>query len=168
MDAPATEFRYEGEYVIDTEYARRTASSFFRYASVMPARIVPPVLIIVATIVAAVGLGGIWWVFPFGAIAGFFISIPITIRRTRKRIEAVAPAGSTFRIGLAGDFIRIAAPLATTDVRYAAYESVGSRGQAVFLKQRSSRIYSVLPAQLFTPEALSWLTTAIADPLRRD
>ena len=166
MSETTAGYRYGADYTVGSEYPRQGAREFFLAAALKPARLIPPVLIIAAAVALGLAVGGIWWLVAFGGVVGFIISIPVAIRRTRKRFEVIVAAGGHFAVKLEGDSLTVTTPLATSQVSYYVYESVSERGSIVLLKQRASRIYTVLPAQLFTPESLDWLRRKIIDPMQ--
>jgi hypothetical protein len=156
--------RFEGQYTIDSNYPSRLANAFFRHVSFKPARWLPSVVLTGALFAVGVWLGSYYWVIGFAGVIGFAMSIPIAIGRTRSRLEQIAPAGGQYAIAMRDESLTVHAPLGTSQVAYRAYESLGTGGGFVFLRQRASRIYTILPTELFTPESLEFLRAKIDRP----
>ena len=159
----ASPILYSATYTTPSGYARALSRSYFAFGQTRPQNVV----LLVAVVLIAVLVGS-----HFGGILGAVVVLVVEIialgigllrayRRLSKRSLVIAPEGSTFAIQLKDASVALTGPNASGETDYRAYQSIETRGDFVFLRQRASRIYSVLPAQLFTPEAMSLFITKI-------
>lgn len=155
--AKSSDLLFARDYVVTDDYAARLGSTFFRFAAWRPARLLPPVLAIAAISVVAAYVGAPWYLLTFGGLVGWVIGLVINRRRISRRMAAIAQPGATYSIGFRERTLLVTTPRATSETDYRQYEELVTRGDFVFLRLRASRIYSLLPAQLFTPESLEWL-----------
>lgn len=79
----------------------------------------------------------------------------------RRRIALFAKPGAVYSLTFAKETIAISTPDSSNAVNYTYYDRIAEQGDFVFLRVRGTRIRSVLPRQLFTPESLAFTRSKI-------
>ena len=167
----AEPLRYELSFTTGPDYATRFTRAYYRYLFSRPRRFVPLLLILVIFLLVfglaaarnlhfgSLLLPGVWLVF-FVVLYGvlYFVSV----RQVGRRV----PPGSVFGLGFRSDTMVIRSPQVTSEVAYSLYKSCERRGRFVVLRQRISRVVSLLPAELFTDESFEFLRSKITPPAR--
>lgn len=164
MDAQSDSPAIQHEYVTDASYVGRLTGMFTVFVLTRPLTLV--VLGLLLLIALLLGLLVLLGLPEAGLLALFALaSIPLIIvlayALTRRRFAARLPAGSRLRIGLGDTSIRVEDPLVASDVSYRAYSRVLERRGFVLLQLRGTRMYSVLPVELFPGNDLEHLREAI-------
>lgn len=164
---PIGPIRFSGTFVTDADYARRftraalSANLFSRSRLVL--RLIAVGLILIFGIVAATSSSNGWQALLVAGIAivllaiPFVLAFPITTRIMRRHL----PIGSTYSIELRDSTMTLGSPEVTTTVAYSYYQSVERRNSFVVLRQRITRRYVPLPAELFTDESYEFLAAHI-------
>ncbi len=175
---PTDQLRFERTYTTDVDYVGRLVKSFAAYNYSQPSTLVRIALLLVlgtgVSISASLSEGpGPAYLVPTTAVVvfaliliGVLIGFRLNVGRLRKQLAATVPVNSNYAIGFRRDTMMVRGPLSNVEVSYRAYESVATRGDFVFLKNRGARVRTLLPGQLFTPESLAYLREKIGQPTK--
>lgn len=163
LDRPV---RFEGQFHVGPDYARRAARGFFTFSLTRPRSWISLVLLVVGLALITLPSGANAWIVLVAAVVAAVVTLLIQRSRMLKRFEVIAPTGSEYSIELFDDVLNLSSPLGSSQTLYVAYEAISSRSDLVFLKQRTARIYLVLPVELFTPESLAYLREKIGQPTK--
>lgn len=155
-------------YTADANFADRMTKALFRFGLSRPLVVVLLVLIVLVTSLGGVVVANRIEFALVGALCGFLVGVLIdvlvavlTFEKTRRRVAVIAPAGAEYGVGFGETAMRIEAPMASSDVAYRAFQSAERRGDFVFLRHRSSRLYTVLPVELLPDDAVERLDVLI-------
>lgn len=158
----------EHRYTADAGFAARMARALFRFGLSRPLVVVLLALIVLITSLGGVVVANSLEFVLVGALCGLLVGVLIdvlvavlTFEKTRRRVAVIAPAGAEYGVGLGESAIRVIAPMSTAEVAYGAFQSAERRGEFVFLRHRSSRLFTVLAAELFPGDALQRLRERI-------
>jgi len=83
-------------------------------------------------------------------------------RQARKTLTHIYPAGSIHTTSFGPDSMRMSGPFGTSDLRYELFSSIWSDASTVILRQRPTKAYNVIPAELVPPGGLELIRTAVA------
>jgi hypothetical protein len=161
-------FKTERTVVVDEMLIKRMTSAFFWYGLSRPLTVTTFALLLLASVtwgwfVRPIDGGPIAWTLA-GLLLGipaFSIGLPVRFFAVRRRFRAIVFPGATYTVRASDETIMIQSPHATSETAYRAFQSVIERRGFVFLRYRSSRIYVVLPAELFADGLVSVVRSRI-------
>jgi hypothetical protein len=160
--------RFEREYVTGPDYAARVTSAIYRNLYLKPARLVRFIIFLVVVIV----LVGFIFASPAPNRVGPQVGVVVVViifaavmifsyYRSRRKIAEQIPVGTVYSIGFRNETFALGGALVKSDISYRLYTTVVQRGDFVFLTLRTTKRDSPLPAALFTPESLAWLSSKL-------
>jgi hypothetical protein len=139
---------YSASFTSEAGFPQRMARAFFRFSMTRPRTIVVYVLLLVViTALGFVTSSRTPGVIPVLVILVFAITIGLSYRSLITRFRRTSPAGSHYALQL-GETMMVATMFTITGF--------------VILKHRNTRLFSIYPAQLFTPESLAFLRSKIS------
>jgi hypothetical protein len=104
---------------------------------------------------------GAWIGFGIGLIA-LSIAMITGWRAIRRRVATILEPGFEFGSGFGPIAMAFRTPTGSTEVLYSAYESAQEHQGFAYLRMRSSRLYTVLPMELFPDDTFAMVQERIA------
>ncbi len=148
-------------FVADGLTGRAMASALMRYRLTRPRA-----LIGFPVIAAAVVIFGITQDAVFTGIGVAVLVFPTVTylmwRQARMMLTNIYPAGSVHTTSFGPGSMTMSGPFGTSDLRYELFSSIWSDTSTVILRQRPTKAYNVIPAELVPPGGLDLIRTAVS------
>jgi len=156
-------------YVSDVEATLRLEWSLVLQTFVRPKTIAILLgLVFVLVVIGAFAAGdryptymGAWIGLGVGLIA-LSIAVMSGWRGIRRRVATILQPGFEFGSGFGPIAMTFRTPTGSTEVLYSAYESAQEHQGFAYLRMRSSRLYTVLPMELFPDDTFAMVQERIA------
>jgi len=89
------------------------------------------------------------------ALVVYMVLLPVMIyRNTKRALRIWASPGMSMHTVVGSDSLTISTQQATSEVKFSAFRQLAVRGDCVILRQANTRIYNILPRQLFPDNSL--------------
>ena len=150
-------------FVTDESFVPRATAAMMRRSIFTPQRIVLLALFFLAIIIPAALTGDPLFLLYLGVAIVAVIALVVRLRfRLLSAFRKTVPVGTRYAMGLGASGIRWRTPNSQNTVTYSTYDRVLRQGDFVFLRQKRSRRWLLLPGELMTDEMITTVRERIA------